>query len=94
LAHKRSKGEKTGGEVPFGFKFIKATGMLKVNPTEKKAVEMIYKLSKTGLSLRKIAEHLKSTNIKTKTGKETWNPKVIKGIIDRQWHKEWLELAK
>jgi site-specific DNA recombinase len=83
LTHKRSKGEKTGGVVPFGFILVGDT-RLAAAPGEIQTIAYIHSLRERGMSLREIVAELYSKGIKTKTGKEKWNPKVVRGILERQ----------
>jgi site-specific DNA recombinase len=83
LRHKREKGEKTGGEVPFGYIVEASTGRLLPCPTESRIAKQILALRKQGLTLRSIAGILHATGVKTKTGKDIWHPQVIKDILDR-----------
>lgn len=83
LTHKRSKGEKTGGVVPFGFNLV-GESRLSASPGETQTIAYIHQLRRQGMSLRDIVAELHAKGIKTKTGKEKWNPKVVKGILERQ----------
>lgn len=83
LKHKRTKGEKTGGVVPFGYRLVGDTRLVGL-PGEMDTIKKIHQMKKQGLSLREIVAKLYDKGIKTKTGKEKWNPKVIKGILERQ----------
>lgn len=83
LRHKRSNGEKTGGIIPFGYRLVGDSRLIAF-PEEAQTIKHIYKLRKQGLSLREIVYRLHVQGIKTKTGKEKWNPKVIKQILERQ----------
>lgn len=83
LQHKRAKGEKTGGDVPYGYNLDPDTGLLVENPAEQKAIRLIRKLQFKGHSLRAICADLKSEGYRTKTGKASWNPKTVSMIIKR-----------
>jgi site-specific DNA recombinase len=83
LKHKRSKGEKTGGVVPFGFNLV-GESRLTPAPGETDTIRYIHQLRRKGLSLREIVVELHSKGIKTKTGLSKWNPKVVKSILERQ----------
>lgn len=80
LAHKRSKGEKTGGSVPFGF-FVTKGKRLSPLAAEVKTIQQIVRLRRQGLSLRAIVQALRDQGIKSKTGKEKWHPKVVRGVL-------------
>ncbi len=82
LAHKRANGEKTGGNVPFGYD-VTGTGHLVENRAEQKALRLIRDLRGKGYSLRAICRELEKEGHRTKTGKVTWNPKTISMILKR-----------
>ena len=82
LAHKRANGEKTGGDVPFGFRL--RDGHLVPHKRERKAIALIHDLRAKGYSLRSIAGELESNGYRTKTGRKHWNPKTISTIIERE----------
>ena len=77
LQAKKARGEKTGGNVPFGFEVV--NGKLIENVEEQAVISKIRELRANGLSLRKIAEKLNDEGIKTKTGK-AWNAMQISRI--------------
>ena len=77
LQAKKARGEKTGGNVPFGFEVV--NGKLIENEAEQAVIEKIKELRANGLSLRKIAEKLNDEGIETKTGK-AWNAMQISRI--------------
>ena len=66
LNHKRKKGEKTGGDVPYGFDVV--NGKLVPNLNEQKVKRQIVALREQGLSLQKIADNLNCGQISTKQG--------------------------
>lgn len=82
LQHKKARGEKTGGDVPFGYDLVDG-GMLVENPHEQNALRVINDLNTRGHSLRKICRKLEARGYLTKTGKATWHPQVICGILKR-----------
>jgi len=81
LAHKRRNGEKTGGDVPYGFRLD--NGRLVEDPAEQKAIGLIRKLHAGGASLREIAARLEAAGYRTKTGRTHWHPQTVQQIIDR-----------
>lgn len=83
LAHKRSKGEKTGGIVPFGYTLVDGVRLAPL-PGEIETIRQIHQLRKKGLSLRQIVGELNRQGIKTKTGKSKWSPQVVSAILERQ----------
>lgn len=79
--YKRQNGEKTGGDVPFGFRARK--GKLYADTEEQKAVALVLGLRKKGKSLRKIARALEDAGIARKKGSKTWHPAAVQRIIRR-----------
>ena len=82
LAHKRANGEKTGGEVPYGYRL--EDGRLVPDAGEQKAVALIRELHAAGASLREIAARLEADGYRTKTGRTHWHPQSVKQIIERE----------
>lgn len=82
LQYKKAKGEKTGGDVPYGFD-LGTDGHLVKNKMEQRAIDLIGELKAKGYSLRAIARELKAKGYRTKRGKATWNPKTISVILKR-----------
>ena len=78
LQAKKARGEKTGGNIPFGFEVV--SGKLIENEAEQAVIEKIKELRANGLSLRKIADRLNEEGIGTKTGKQ-WNATQISRIV-------------
>jgi DNA invertase Pin-like site-specific DNA recombinase len=76
LGAKRARGEKTGGDVPFGFS-ADEQGRLSENSAEQEALEIIRRLRAKGWTLRAIADELEARGIHTKRGGIKWQPKVI-----------------
>ena len=81
LAHKKANGEKTGGDVPFGYRV--RGGKLSRNAEEQKAINMILDLHSKGYSLQCICGALQKDGYKTKRGNLTWQPKVVSRIVRR-----------
>ena len=80
MAQKRKRGEKTGGDVPFGYRLLEG-GRLAVEPEEQKVLELIRKLREAGESYRKIGAELQRRGILTRRGKSVWRPQVIKNVL-------------
>jgi len=76
---KKARGEKTGGDVPFGFD-VDAQGRLVANPIEQEAAELIRELRATGMSFARIAAEVERRGLKTKTGKARWAAMTIQRI--------------
>lgn len=81
LAHKRSKSEKTGGDIPFGYDL--AQGLLVKNEMEQRVIRLIKRFHDQGLSLRGICSELERDGHKTKRGNAEWHPQSIAHIIKR-----------
>ena len=82
LSHKRDRGEKLGGDVPFGFRV--RGGKLYPHKREQEAIGLICRLKGKGYSLRAICAELETEGFRTKTGKKQWNPKTVSSIIKRE----------
>ena len=83
LSHKRSRNEKTGGDVPYGYDLTPA-GLLIKNHTEQKVIRLIRRLNRDGYSLRKICRELEREGHLTKRGNPIWHPKTISRILTRR----------
>ena len=81
LQHKRDNGEKTGGDVPFGYQAD--NGTLTADRREQRIIRLINKLKAAGHSLREIGHELRKRGYKSKTGKDSWNPKTIAQLLKR-----------
>jgi len=82
LAHKRNQGEKTGGDVPFGFRVKK--GKLIPDAEEQKTVRLVLDLAGKGLSLREVCRELEAAGVARKQGSLTWHPQVVADILQRE----------
>jgi len=75
---KRSRNEKLGGRVPFGFNC--EGGKLVKNPQEQGVIKRVKGMRKRGLSLQKIANRLNDEGVPTKMGK-TWYSMQVRHIL-------------
>jgi site-specific DNA recombinase len=82
LAHKRSKNEKTGGDVPYGYDLTPA-GILIKNDAEQRVIRLIRHLHRQGVSLRGICRDLEYHGYRTKRGNDKWHPATLAGILER-----------
>ena len=80
LQYKRSQGEKTGGDCPYGYDAI--DGKLIENPSEQTAIRQILSLRDKGYSYSSIAEQLNHDGYTTKRG-GAWSHVQVKRIITR-----------
>jgi site-specific DNA recombinase len=83
LAHKKSRNEKTGGDIPFGFD-LTAEGLLVKNEREQRVIRIIKKLHGEGFSLRRICTELEREGHRTKKGHAVWHPQWVAHIIKRE----------
>jgi DNA invertase Pin-like site-specific DNA recombinase len=83
LAHKKANGEKTGGDVPFGYRARK--GKLYQDAKEQEAVRLVLGLRKKGASLWDICRDLDGKGITPKRG-GAWHPMAVSRIVGRAFH--------
>lgn len=81
LAAKRKKGEKTGGDVPFGYNAAK-DGKLIENKQEQAVIEQVKLLRQKGFGYKKIASALNDLGYRTKQGK-LWSHVTAGRIVRR-----------
>jgi DNA invertase Pin-like site-specific DNA recombinase len=79
---KRGKGEKCGGDLPYGY-CVRA-GKLCPHAGEQKGVRMVVNLHKKGESLRGIGRSLKDAGIANRSGSLDWHPVAVQRIIKWQ----------
>jgi site-specific DNA recombinase len=82
LCHKRSRNEKTGGDIPFGYE-LTPQGLLRRNDEEQRVIRTIKRLHGEGFSLRRICSELEREGCTTKRGNLHWHPETIAHIIRR-----------
>lgn len=82
LQYKRANGQKTGGDVPFGYRV--KSGKLYADPKEQEAVRLILDRHQSGESLRSIARELEAAGYRRKAGGSTWHPQAVLSIIERE----------
>jgi len=81
MEFKRQRGEKLGGDVPFGFAVV--DGRLVAEESEQMVVRCVQGYRQRGLSLRKIAEKLQKSGATTKRGRAAWSPMQVQRILAR-----------
>jgi len=81
LEHKRANGEKTGGEVPYGYR-ARAGRLFKVT-REQRAIESMVRMRRQGRTLRAIGRALENAKVTRKDGARTWHPEAVRRILDR-----------
>ena len=79
LQHKKANGEKTGGDVPYGYN-ADETGHLVKNKKEQRIIRKVHQFRSKDWSLSRIARELNSKGYKTKKGKQ-WYPQTIKRVL-------------
>jgi DNA invertase Pin-like site-specific DNA recombinase len=79
LDSKRDRGEKLGGNVPYGF-FVH-NGMLRDNEEEQEVVGLMKRYHIQGLSIRKIVAQLEADGYVGRNGKP-FNPKLVHKIVN------------
>ena len=83
LAQKRKRGEKTGGDVPFGYRLVDGN-RLEDDPDEQIALGLMRQLREEGESLRQIGAELERRGVLTRRGKESWHPQVVKQVLEQK----------
>ena len=80
MAHKKSKGERVSGRIPFG-KTLAADGVnLTDNPDEIAAIELMGQLRADGWTLQAICNELTDRNVATRTG-GLWRPSTVAQLL-------------
>ena len=84
LALKKAKGEKTGGQVPFGWKVANDGKHLEASKPEQEIIRLAKELQASGLSLRAIRAELERREVFPRNGK-SWSVgsvnRAIKGKV-------------
>lgn len=83
LAHMKASGRKTGGTVPYGFEQVfnsNGAQVLQVNEFEAGNVQAMKSLRAAGQSYGKIAGHLNTLAVPSKTGRP-WSAKVVRDVL-------------
>jgi len=78
LSHKKDKGEKTGGDVPFGYSLGGDGKSLIVDEKEQSVIRLIESLKADGHSDNGIARYLNENGYQTKRGKDWYNVQVAR----------------
>lgn len=81
LKAKRKRGEKTGGDIPFGYD--EKDGKLIPNEMEQRIIKLIKRLREKGYGLKKIARFLNEKGFRTKKGK-MFTHMQVKRILERE----------
>jgi len=81
MAFKRQRGEKLGGDVPFGFAAV--DGKLVADQAEQAVIRTAQEQRQRGFSLREIAAKLQELGATTKRGLAEWNASQVQRILAR-----------
>jgi DNA invertase Pin-like site-specific DNA recombinase len=81
MAHKRSRHEHTGGNVPYGYKIV-GHG-LEQDPDEQRAITVAMEMRVLGITLRDIGKKLTEMGFKTRKG-GAWTASTLQGILGRK----------
>ncbi len=81
LAYKRSRGEFTGGQIPYGWKLSEDKFHIEINPVEQSMATFARSLREEGTSLRDIGEHLRNLGQHPKGGGK-WHAKTIQDLLE------------
>jgi len=84
LSYKKALGQKTGGDVPYGFRLAEDGVHLERNEQEQKAISLIHSLRDKGYSLRQISGELEREGYLTRQGKASWSPVTVNRIVQRR----------
>ncbi len=83
LAHKRSKGQRISGQIPYGFRLAEDGVNLLAEPREQRALEIMRRLRAAGASTRDIEKELQRLGLRPRNGWH-WHPKVVLDLCRRQ----------
>ena len=83
MQHKASRGEYTGGEVPFGYRLSPDGVSVIPDLDEQRMLERIRALRGSGMSLRKIGQALVAEGLRNRSG-ASWGPSTLKRVLDRE----------
>jgi len=81
MRHKASRGEYTGGALPYGFVLADDGIHLKPEPAEQRVIQLARQLRQRGLSYVKIAAELDRRGVAARTGR--WHPQKVSNMLAR-----------
>lgn len=82
LAHKKRNGERTGGDLPYGYDLGSDGRHLIPNQAEQKGVGLICRLYQKRMSYRAICRELERRQVLAKRGGKRWYPQTVKSILE------------
>ena len=81
LVKKQGKPGLRPAQVPYGYRRL--DGLLVPHLGEQRVIHSVQKMSKDGLSYRKICEFLTSVGVPTKNQGKGWQPEMIRRLLNR-----------
>lgn len=79
---KRGESGRNPSQVPYGFR--KVEGKLIAHLGEQRVIQSVKKMSNGGVSYRTICEFLTSIKVPTKNRGKSWQPEMVRRILNRQ----------
>jgi len=79
LDYKRSRGEKLGGQAPYGQRLAADGVHLEADPAEAAVVDLVRALRADGVSIRRISERLNAQGAPCRGGR--WHPTTVARIV-------------
>lgn len=83
LDYKKSKGERLGGLLPWGYDVADDDVKLIPNAKEFEALLLIQNLRHEGMSFLAIARELQKRGVRSKTGLDEWHPNTVRRLYQR-----------
>ena len=83
LAHKKSKGQRVSGRIPYGSRLAADGVNLLPEPREQRAVEIIQRMHAAGGTTREIEKELQRQGMRPRNGWH-WHPKIVLDLCRRQ----------
>ena len=82
LAHKKSKGQRVSGRIPYGSRLADDGVNLVAEPQEQRAVAIIQRMRGAGSTTRDIEKELQRLGLRPRNGWH-WHPKVVLDLCQR-----------
>jgi DNA invertase Pin-like site-specific DNA recombinase len=80
MQHKRARREYTGGEPPYGWRVAGDGVSLESEPVEQAVIRAAHALRPSGMSLRRIGQHLAADGGSPRNG-AAWHPQTVKLVL-------------
>lgn len=81
LKAKRARGEKTGGDVPFGYRLAEDGRTLVEDAEGQRVIALVRDLRANGWTRRAIGAELEGRGVLTKRGGTHWHPETVKSLL-------------